>query len=781
MNPSHRVSHLAPLLSVFCLALLFAAMAQGQGSQADYDRAWALGDRYAGTVARDRVRPHWVSDSRFWYRVNLGDGRHQFMMVDADTGERRPAFDHVRVADALGVSVLEKTPAPDRLPLQEISFHKETAAPTFSVEGKGWFCWDEAAGTLDAHTKEKNCQKLKPWQPPKPPRFNAKVNQTSPDGRWYVQVRDNKLILRDLRPGDAADKPSGSSAATNPSTASKEKAPEPIDYEKAIATGHNARFRKTIAWAPDSSCFVAVNVVPGDGRVIHLIESSPKDQLQGKLHVQAYAKPGDNIDQGFPRLFPVGDAEEIPIDHELFDNPWSIQQFRWDKDASRFTFLYNQRGHQTMRVVAVDAKTGQASAIIDEQSDTFIEYSRKQFSHYLDDAGEIVWMSERDGWNHLYLIDNQTGEVKRQLTRGPWVVRRVVHVDEQARTVIFTAGGIYGDQDPYHEHFCRVDLDTGALTRLTAGDGNHTVRWSPNGKHLIATYSRVDLPPVTELRRTSDGSLVCELERADATALVEAGWRSPERFVAKGRDGKTDIYGIILRPSNFDPNKKYPVVEEHYAGPHWFHTPKSFAPVQRGQDMAELGFIVCRMDGMGTSGRSKAFHDVCHKNLQDGGFPDRIAWLKAAAEHEPAMDLTRVGIRGTSAGGQTGMAAMLWHNDFYKVCVSNCGCHDNRVDKIWWNELWMGWPIGPHYAAQSNTTNAHRLKGDLLLIVGEMDRNVDPVSTLQVVDALMKADKDFEMLLVPGGGHGARETNYARRRTWDFLLRNLHQVEPRRE
>ena len=432
-----------------------------------------------------------------------------------------------------------------------------------------------------------------------------------------------------------------------------------------------------------------------------------------------------------------------------------------------------------LRVIAVDAQTGETAAIVDEQSKTFVDYAFKTFKHDLDDTHEIIWMSERDGWNHLYLYDSRTGQVENQITGGPWVVRKVDRVDVAQRQVWFRASGVYPDQDPYYIHYGRVNFDGTGLVFLTDGDGAHSIRYSPDRKHIIDTYSRVDMPPVTELRRVCDGKLVCELERADVSELVATGWREPERFVAKGRDGKTNIYGVILRPTNFDPKKTYPIIEKIYAAPHGSFVPKPFSSYAKAQSLAELGFIVVQIDGMGTNWRRKTFHDVCWKNLGDAGFPDRILWIKAAAKKYAFMDISRVGIYGGSAGGQSSTRAMLAHGDFYKAAVSDCGCHDNRMDKIWWNEAWMGWPIGPHYGEQSNVTNAHRLEGKLFLVVGAMDRNVDPASTMQVVDALIKADKDFDLLVVPGGGHGIAESSYGTRRRRDFFVRHLLGVEPR--
>jgi dipeptidyl aminopeptidase/acylaminoacyl peptidase len=352
-------------------------------------------------------------------------------------------------------------------------------------------------------------------------------------------------------------------------------------------------------------------------------------------------------------------------------------------------------------------------------------------------------------------------------------------VDEANRQIWFRAGGIRPEQDPYYVHLCRVNFDGSGLLVLTEGDGTHDVTFSPDRRFLLDRWSRVDQPPVTELRRAEDGRLICALEQADWSALLETGWQPPERFAAKGRDGETDIYGIIIRPSDFDPSRSYPVIEQIYAGPQGAFVPKAFGLEVRQHAIAELGFVVVQIDGMGTSHRSKAFHDVCWRNLGDSGFPDRILWMKAAAAKYPYMDLTRVGIYGGSAGGQSALRGLLAHGDFYKVGVADCGCHDNRMDKIWWNELWMGWPLGPHYEEQSNVTQAHRLEGKLLLTVGELDRNVDPASTMQVVDALIKADKDFDLLIVPGAGHGVGESPYAARRRMDFFVRHLLNVGPR--
>lgn len=581
----------------------------------------------------------------------------------------------------------------------------------------------------------------------------------SPDGNWKIDFDRQKLTIS----GESSDQ--RSTIAWN----------ELIDdlNENGCEPGG-------VWWSPNSKHFVMMPAATVEQREISIVESSPRGTVHPKLQTFRYVKPGDVLPQPHPVLFSLAnDWKPIVIDDSMFPNPYSITRFRWSRDGDSFSFLYNERGHQSLRLIFVDALSAEPRICVDETNDTFVCYSQKTFLQHLESTNELIWMSERSGWNHLYLIDSITGEVKNPITAGEWVVRSVEKVDELNRQLLLTVSGIQPGEDPYHQHLIRIDFDGTNLVRLTEGDGDHRWRFSPNGNWLIDHYSRVDLPPITELRSAHSGDLVCELERADISKLLETGWRAPERFVSVGRDGETEIHGVIIRPSHFDSNKRYPVLEHIYAGPHSAFVPKRFGLHRQLYEMAELGFIVVKIDGMGTSHRSKAFHDVCWKNLGDSGFPDRIAWMQSAAERYSEMDLDRVGIWGGSAGGQSAMRALIAHGDFYKAASADCGCHDNRVDKIWWNEQWMGWPIGEHYEQQSNVAQAHRLSGDLLLIWGELDRNVDPASSMQVVDALVRADKDFTQLIVPGAGHGAASHPYAKRRQADFFVRKLWGAEPR--
>ncbi len=791
-------------------------------------------------IYRDRVEPRWLADgNRFWYVNRLPGNRVEYVWVDAERGKRELLFSTEKLVaalqDASGMQVdttrfapanlevsddgifvyfshmgrawrwnrmsdvLEpgepprsenraerRVPARTEVTGQEIEllivnqagepielFWVDTEGQERSYgrlgpgeerrqhtfEGHVWRARTIQGRLVDAFVADaaRDRVEIRPRSAPQsnpPRRFQGRGSFSrsarSPDGRWEAFVRDNNLWVRELSSG-AEKQLSDNGRADDP-------------------------YRPPLVWSPDGQYLAAIQEVQVPKRKIYFVESSPADQLQPRLHERDYVKPGDPVPRPRPRLFHVASGQSITVDESLIENPWSIDRFHWSPDSNRFSFLFNQRGHQLLRVITVDVKSGQTRVLVEETSPTFIDYAHKLYLRWLDDTNELLWMSERSGWNHLYLFDAITGELKHQVTRGQWLVRSVEQVDEKERELLIRIMGYYPDQDPYHMHYARVSFDGARFILLTQDDGTHTLQFSPNGKYYLDTWSRVDRPPVTQLRRFSDGSLICLLEEADISEWLASGSRMPERFVAKGRDGQTDIWGVIYRPTHLEPGRRYPVLEDLYAGPQGFFVPKAFQASRRSQSLAEEGYIVVKIDGMGTNWRSKAFHDVCWKNLADAGLPDRVLWIRAAAERYPEMDLNRVGVFGTSAGGQSAMRALIDHGDFYKAAVADCGCHDNRMDKIWWNELWMGWPVGPHYEASSNVVHAHRMKGKLLLAVGEMDTNVDPASTMQVVNALIKANKDFELLVVPGAGHGVMRSGYGWRRLRDFFRRTLQEM-----
>jgi dipeptidyl-peptidase 4 len=734
---------------------LFSFQVQAQGTQADYERSNRWFELTANKVFKAKIEPNWISGSdQFWYVNQLGQGKKEFWVVDCKAATWKPAFDHLKLASELA-RTLKKEVSAEKLPFDTIEFSEDRKTIAFRI-GEELFRVNLEDSSIQSSAK------VPPKPAPEPPRNrntrgfrgngeNRIQGTQSPNGQLVALIRDQNVYLRENN------------------------RELQLSFDGTFGDPYTGEF----FWSPDSKSLIAVQTRLATTRQVTLIESSPRDQLQPKVQTNPYAKPGDALPKPMFRLFDIKSKKMISFTDTLCPNPYEMHGIRWAADSSEFYGIYNERGHQVLRLLAIDAKTGSVRTVVEDVSKTFVHYSGKQFVHFLPKTNELIWMSERSGWNHLYLIDIQSGKVKNAITKGDWVVRGVEWVDESKREIGISLSGLDTKQDPYHLHFARISFDGKEFSKLTEADGNHGIQLSPNRNYFIDTYSRIDLAPAIELRSVETGKKILELEKANTTNLKSINFPIPERFTAKGRDDQTDIWGVIYRPSNFDPAKKYPVIEQIYAGPHSSHVPKSFMGGTSAQAHAELGFIVVQIDGMGTSNRSKAFHDVCWKNIGDAGFPDRIKWIKAAAAKYPQMDLKRVGIYGGSAGGQNAMRALIAHHDVYHVAVADCGCHDNRMDKIWWNEQWMGWPVGQHYSESSNVDQAHRLQGKLLLIVGELDHNVDPASTMQVVNALIKANKDFELIVIPGADHGAAGTPYGSRRQKDFLVRNLLGVEPR--
>lgn len=720
---------------------------QAQGTRADYDRADSIRKQYSDKTYYEKVNINWIdSSNQMWYSVNTPKGTEYFL-VNAEKGSRKPAFDQEKLAASLS-DILNNEIKPYKLPLRNLEFIEDGKIISFIAEKKTIHCDLKKYKITKVEDLPERNRNRSYWGQSRNELDNDPM--VSPDSIWEAFIQDYDVYLRNR-------------------DNSKE-------FRLSWDGSESEYYSSYMYWSPDSKKLLANKFTPGYTRKVHYIESSPKDQKQPKHSEIEYTKPGDKLAHLKPTLFLIDEKKQISVSDELYPSQFSLSRFKWRDDSRAVSFEYNQRGHQLYRVIELDATTGKARVLVDEACETFFHYSGKRFRHDLDDGKEIIWSSERDGWNHLYLINGETGKVKLQITKGDWLVRKVVYVDEDQEYILFEASG-REPGDPYLVHFYRINLDGTELKHLTPAEGNHKVKLSEDKQYFVDTWSMVDQAPESILRKTTDGSVVLRLEKTDITKLLETGWNTPEVFTAKGRDDETDIWGIIVRPSNFDPSKKYPVIEYIYAGPHSSFVPKSFRAYQGMQALAELGFILVQCDGMGTSNRSKAFHDVCWKNLGDAGFPDRIKWITAAAAKYSYMDISKVGIYGTSAGGQSSAGAVLFHPEFYKVAVSSCGCHDNRMDKIWWNEQWMGYPIGPHYAESSNVDNAHLLQGKLMLIVGEMDNNVDPASTYQVVDALIKAEKDFDLIVVPGMGHssGGKFGEHKRR---DFFVKNLLDIDP---
>ncbi|RGR88983.1 S9 family peptidase [Phocaeicola plebeius] len=719
-----------------------------QGTVEDYNRAYALREKYnAKHVLYAGVVPHWVDQtSAFWYVRQTEKGK-EYVKVDAASKKRTALFDQQKMASALTEKAGREINAYN-LPLQNCRLNISLDTLRFQLDGKFWAysiknnrLLDE--GAIPSRGKERH------WMEVDDEKEGSPV--TSPDGKWTAFIKNDNVYVREVATG-------------------KEKQ---LSQDGTLSNYYSSY----IQWSPDSKSVVSCRIRPVEKRYVYYVESSPADQAQPKLHKQEYAKPGDELRFKVPCIFEVESGRRLIPSTELFSHQYELSGPMWNADSKAITFEYNERGHKVYRVLEMSAVDGSVRTLIEEKEEKYVNYPRI-YRNYLSDGKRIIWSSERDNYNHLYLYDRATGKPLNQITKGEWYVRGVQHVDEANEVIYFSANGMKKGEDPYLIHYYKINFDGSNLVELTPEEGMHQCWYSSDYKYLVDVYSKVDQAPIAVLRDAKNGKIRMQLDKADISALLANDWKAPEVFSAKGRDGKTDMWGVIYRPSNFDPSKKYPVIEYIYSGPGDQYVPKTFSSYNWWMtSLAELGFIVVQVDGMTTSFRSKEFEEVCYKNLKDAGLPDHIAWIKAAAQKYPYMDIDRVGIFGCSAGGQESTGAVLFHPEFYKAAYSACGCHDNRMDKIWWNELWMGYPVDESYSACSNVDNAHLLSRPLMLVVGELDDNVDPASTMQVANALIKANKDFELVVIPGAHHTMGE-DFGEHKRYDFFVRHLMGVTP---
>lgn len=730
------------------IALLTGGMALAQGTVEDYNRAYELREKYnLKHVFYSNVNPQWIDGTNlFWYVRNTPEG-NEYVKVDAGKQKRTALFDQQKLSAALESST-GKDIDPMQLPIQRCHVTPGADTLRFVYEGKRW-CFDIRRNRLTDEGQLPAPGRQRHWMEVDDEKGGAPV--TSPDGKYVAFIKNDNICVREVATGKETQLSQDGT---------------PGNY-----------YSSYIQWSPDSKLVAAFRIRPAQKRYVYYVESSPADQLQPKLHKQEYAKPGDELAFKVPCIYGVENGKRLIPSTDLFSHQYEIYALQWNSDSKGITFEYNERGHKVYRVLEVSAEDGSVRPLIEEKEEKYVNYPRI-FRHFLADGKRIIWSSERDNYNHLYMYDRATARPTHQITKGEWYVREVQYVDEENQQIYFSANGMNKDEDPYLIHYYRIGFDGKGLTALTPEEGMHKAWYSSDYKYLVDVYSKVDQAPVAVVRSAADGKIVMPLEKANIAQLTANGWKAPEVFTAKGRDGKTDMWGIIYRPSNFDPAKKYPVIEYIYSGPGDQYVPKTFSSYNWWMtSLAELGFIVVQVDGMTTSFRSKEFEEVCYKNLKDAGLPDHIAWIKAAAQKYPYMDIDRVGIFGCSAGGQESTTAVLLHPEFYKAAYSACGCHDNRMDKIWWNELWMGYPVDDSYKECSNVENAHLLQRPLMLVVGEMDDNVDPASTMQVVNALIKANKDFELVVIPGAHHTMGE-DFGEHKRYDFFVRNLMGVNP---
>ena len=790
LQPDMRVSTSLPALVTFVIATSAAggAAAPDAVTAEDYARAerflsWNR-DRY---LANGDIQHHWIgTQDRFWYQRTNDRGAKEFVVVNAADGARHPAFDHAKIAAALS-ELTHRPVEPGALPFSSFKYVDGEQAIQFDVEDAQWTCQVRTAA----------CERTSS--------MTAKADESpSPDGRWVAYTREHNLWVRERSSGRE-------SALTTDGIENYGYATESGHAAGVIRQRHGGR-PPQLLWSPDSQSILTFRVDERRVKDFYLVESTPEDgSLRPKFYSYRFALPGDQeVAQIQPIIIDVAggrttaiDAPPLPVLSELVTyhhNAW------WSRDSRKVYSLRIDRFARSIGLEEIDAQSGEVREILRESAGVGLHITNENGIFLGHPAvrtlenGDVIWFSERDGWAHLYYYDGATGKLRNQITKGNWVVRSIVRVDEAKRQIYFTASGREQGAEPYQQYLYCIRFDGSGIRLLTPETAEHrgggspgngfeselstaeTGRFSPSGRYFIDNYSRPDLPPVFVLR-TVDGRLVERLEIADISKLREGGYTAIEPFQAVAADGKTAIYGNILRPSTFSPDKKYAVIDAIYPGPSDIRTQKTFSQAtfdsMEAQSLAELGFIVVTVDGRGTPHRAREFSDYAYGRYEKASdLEDHIAAIRQLAHRYPYMDLDRVGIDGHSGGGYAAAHALLAYPDFYKVGVAASGNQDQRVGYSHWGELYIGPMDENRYLAAANTPLAKNLEGKLLLAHGEMDDNVSPVSTLKLVDALIRENKDFDLLIVPNVNHLVRFSAYFIRRKWDYFVRNLLGAEP---
>ena len=744
----------------FLLVAAVSAAPINQGTPDDYRRAEQFLPAQIGRhLTRATVSPVWLADGdRFWYR-SPGENRG-FRLVNPGRATHGPAFDHDRLAAGLAAAKVLMAGRP--LPFDSLLQLDPGVSVLVPIAGAAIRCDLETYQCATAGVA--------------PP--NTREQVVSPDGRWVAfgrgfdlavrstDFRDTLVLTRDGTAdrwyGTGVVSPLGRSGLSDP--------PATVAF-----------------WSPDSRRIATYQIdIRGAGLIplVHGVRTAA--DLRPRPYAAPYPLPGDSTTATAELvLFELSSGRRIdgplpPVPvlyYNLFPMTWPDHW--WAADSRHFYSVRRARSNRMTEVGEVNAETGTARLIARDENPTFVERFYQRFNP-MGPRGEVVWASERDGWRHLYRLDSVTRQLDRQITRGPWVVRELLRVDDQNGLVFFTAGGREPGRDPYLRHLYRVGLDGSRLELLTPEPADHSVSISPSGRYLVDTYETLEQGARSVVRSARDGTVRLELGTTDLSGLTRLGWQPPRAFRATARDGATDIYGVLLLPTTFDSTRRYPLIDNIYAGPQTLATPKTLAPSRylwEAQALAELGFVVMVVDGMGTPFRSKKFHDVAYQRLGDAGLPDHMAAIRQLAARHSFIDTTRVGIFGISAGGYASARAILKYPDFFKVAVSAAGCHDLRLDKVEWAERYMG-PMGPHYAEQANPTLARNLKGKLLLSHGDLDENVPIAQTYALVDSLIAQRKSFDLLVLPNRNHDVDADPYMIRSRWDYFVKHLLGVEP---
>ena len=741
-----------PLLTTLLFGCIIAHSILGQNtiSKDNYDRAvdfmWQnLNNK---KVFNLHIQPNWFPDSTGLWYVHHSPNKKQYLKISFPDLKKSDLFDHRKLADLLSDSLNDEIP-PELLPISDITY-KQANELHITVGEKKWLLNTKSYSLSSVPKAERNNQS----------------GQLSPDKKWIAISKDYNLYLISTQTGEI--KQLSKTGKKGYEYASWYGWGDIMEGENAKRPDHFG-----VSWSEDSKWIHANICDLRTAQKMYLLDWSVDTLYRPRLLSYYRGSPGDT-DMVYmePVFFQVENGKEIKPDlpRSTHINQTSV---RWSKTPGKVFLLWSKRGYQHTKIYSFDLQTEKLEMLYEETSETNID----NFTYRLAEKSDrLFFLSEKSGWRQLYSLNLKTLEEKA-LTNGSFYINSIDRIDEENEQIYFSASGKEAGRNPYHRHFYKLSFGGNKLSLLTPEDLNHTTTLSPDGNYFVDNFSTVNTPTSTALRSTKNGKILVKMGTAHLEGLKD--WEPPRTFTATAHDGQTTIYGALWLPTDFDPDKKYPIIDNSYTGPHTQLFPRAFGQAFGNQSLAELGFVVMRVDGLGSSGRSKAFHDYSYKNL-GGGLRDHVEAMRQLGSRFSWVDTTRVGIYGHSAGGYDAGHAVLAFPDFYKVAVASSADHDHRMEKAWWPEMYMGWPVDSAYHLQSNITMAGNLKGKLLITHGGIDENVNPSATFKLAEALIKADKTFDMLILPSQRHGYRGTHrqYFTKIRWNYFVEHLLGADP---